>query len=287
VYHKAPINQHIDNWAVWHFDGDGEGFACCTCRREQPITQLCQDPRPSCLSSRRNTSHRNVAGRIVGELTILELVEPQVHRPGAGGWEYARHGLLQHLGRTASICGVPPLNSDKKMLSRFTSLFIACTAFGTISSTTNRTLRRLMPPFSLTSSNAIRIACWHWFPGQQRRRRGRTSCRYDLGVGNAACRGDRSTDDYRGCKCDWGSLKLSRSFDTRSRDARPDHVPPLRGAGCTSSRLQVLGHRALVARRAPSTIAANFAQQIDGWPTRVPIPQSVPASTFSRPTNPA
>ena len=43
--------------------------------------------------------------------------------------------------------------------------------------------------------------------------------------------------------------------------------------------------RILVARRAPSAIASNLAQQIDGWPTRVPSPQSVPASTFSRPTN--
>src|SRR5215472_15927476 len=35
------------------------------------------------------------------------------------------------IGSTASICGVPPLLIDRKMLSRFTSLFIACTALGT------------------------------------------------------------------------------------------------------------------------------------------------------------
>src|SRR5579884_1580830 len=43
-------------------------------------------------------------------------------------------------------------------------------------------------------------------------------------------------------------------------------------------------HRTLLARRAPSTKESNLAQQIDGWPTRVPRPQSVPARTFSRPT---
>ena len=40
----------------------------------------------------------------------------------------------------------------------------------------------------------------------------------------------------------------------------------------------------LVARRAPSAIASNFAQQICALPTRGPRPQSVPAMTFSRPT---
>ena len=34
-------------------------------------------------------------------------------------------------GITASLCGVPPLASAKKMLSRLSSLFIACTDFGT------------------------------------------------------------------------------------------------------------------------------------------------------------
>ena len=50
------------------------------------------------------------------------------------------------------------------------------------------------------------------------------------------------------------------------------------------SRGQACPHKIFVARRAPSAIVANFAQQIDGCPTRVPSPQSVPASTFSRPT---
>jgi hypothetical protein len=57
--------------------------------------------------------------------------------------------------------------------------------------------------------------------------------------------------------------------------------------GCAARRWrpQLCPHRVFVARRAPSAMAANFAQQIEGWPTRVPRPQSVPASTFSRPTN--
>ena len=47
------------------------------------------------------------------------------------------------------------------MLSRLSSLFIACTAFGTVyslSSTMKRILRPLMPPLALTSSYAMRMA---------------------------------------------------------------------------------------------------------------------------------
>ena len=44
-----------------------------------------------------------------------------------------------------------------------------------------------------------------------------------------------------------------------------------------------------VARRAPSAMLASFAQAMSGstaaWPTQVPKPQSVPATTFSRPTS--
>src|SRR5262245_132465 len=40
-----------------------------------------------------------------------------------------------------------------------------------------------------------------------------------------------------------------------------------------------------VAKRAPSAIAWNFAQAILGWFTLVPMPQSVPAMTFSFPTS--
>src|ERR1700729_4279347 len=64
------------------------------------------------------------------------------------------------IGRTASICGVPPLLIERKMLSRLTSLFMACTALGTrysMSSTMKWILRPLMPPFALMSSNAMRI----------------------------------------------------------------------------------------------------------------------------------
>jgi hypothetical protein len=56
------------------------------------------------------------------------------------------------------------------------------------------------------------------------------------------------------------------------------------GAGEARTSAQARPHSCFVARRAPSAIASNLAQQIDGWPTRVPSPQSVPASTFSRPT---
>ena len=45
----------------------------------------------------------------------------------------------------------------------------------------------------------------------------------------------------------------------------------------------------LLAMRAPSAIAANFAHTTSGstaaWPTQVPNPQSLPAITFSRPTS--
>jgi hypothetical protein len=60
----------------------------------------------------------------------------------------------------------------------------------------------------------------------------------------------------------------------------PSCVPP-EDEPRSFQRLQ----RVFVARRAPSARASNLAQQIEGWPTRVPIPQSVPASTFSRPTS--
>jgi putative transposase len=43
-------------------------------------------------------------------------------------------------------------------------------------------------------------------------------------------------------------------------------------------------HSCLVARRAPSASDSSFAQQMSGWPTRWPRPQSVPAMTFSLPT---
>ena len=70
---------------------------------------------------------------IVGrKLAEFEFVERRVHRPSTGGREHARTPFSIIIGNTASICGVPPLNSDRKMLSRFTSLFIACTAFGTM-----------------------------------------------------------------------------------------------------------------------------------------------------------
>ncbi len=45
-----------------------------------------------------------------------------------------------------------------------------------------------------------------------------------------------------------------------------------------------LPHNCLVAMRAPSAIAWNFAQPTCGWPTLDPMPQSVPAIMFSRPT---
>ena len=44
------------------------------------------------------------------------------------------------------------------------------------------------------------------------------------------------------------------------------------------------GQSSFVARAAPSERASSFAQQIWGW-TRPPRPQSVPATTFSRPTS--
>ena len=48
------------------------------------------------------------------------------------------------------------------------------------------------------------------------------------------------------------------------------------------------GYQSLAdARCAPSTMDAILAQQIDSCPTRLPSPQSVPASTFSLPTSSA
>ena len=63
-------------------------------------------------------------------------------------------------GITASFIGVPPFPTPKKMLSRFSSLFIACTALGTVysmSSTMKRILRPCTPPLAFASSNAIRM----------------------------------------------------------------------------------------------------------------------------------
>ena len=78
-----------------------------------------------------------------------------------------------------------------------------------------------------------------------------------------------------------GGPSLVRRRTAKSRGNRTSVF--YRGGPCPWS-LHILPQRTFVARRAPSAIASNFAQQIDGWPTRVPRPQSVPASTFSRPT---
>jgi len=48
--------------------------------------------------------------------------------------------------------------------------------------------------------------------------------------------------------------------------------------------LAYLPQSRLVAMRAPSTMELNLAQHTSPWPTREPMPQSVPAITRSRPT---
>jgi hypothetical protein len=85
------------------------------------------------------------------------------------------------------------------------------------------------------------------------------------------------------------NLRGSRSrFGCRVTTTAPAASGPTRvmlSATMIEGGYQLRAHKILVARRAPSAMASNFAQQIDAWPTRGPRPQSVPASTFSRQTN--
>ena len=60
--------------------------------------------------------------------------------------------------------------------------------------------------------------------------------------------------------------------------------PSYEGPFYVSSTSGYLPHNSSEAMRAPSDMAWNLAQHTLAWPTREPMPQSVPAMTFSLPT---
>jgi hypothetical protein len=79
---------------------------------------------------------------------------------------------------------------------------------------------------------------------------------------------------------------------SETRFIRPNHIARLDGRTNTFRRIHKYApqlQKRLLAMRAPSAIAANFAHTTSGstaaWPTQVPNPQSLPAITFSRPTS--
>src|SRR5271163_1730949 len=88
-------------------------------------------------------------------------------------------------------------------------------------------------------------------------------------------------------KCSRRAMNVVLPVVGSSGSGPPDEhgCDPIDGGRSVLLYAQLRPHRIFVARRAPSANASNLAQQIEGWPTRVPIPQSVPASTFSRPTS--